>query len=227
MYINDRNNIIIQDLYARSLEMTVLTPILVRDWLNDFDRIDNSLKIYNRGPEVLQIVNSSKGWYEDISVLYKNNALCEMEMQKYPGQENELELLKWVCKNRELMDEMTGQIIELLEEIEIKEAENQIKFTQTTGEHVNLFSDDENKNSENTIFIPTNSESFISEYNSLSSSVAFCDLMWALYFSKLEQYNTVTHEEMMFLPEDHQDNIHYLDLEYHLHKRGFFLDSFN
>jgi hypothetical protein len=198
----------------------------VNNWLNDFDRIDNSLKIYNRGPEVLQIVNSNKSWYENISVLYKNNPICEMEMQKYPRNENELELLKWVCKNRELMDEMTGQIIELLEEIEINEAENQIKFTQTTGEHVNLLSDDENKNSENTIFIPTNSESFISEYNSLSCSVAFCDLMWTLYFSKLEQYNTVTHDEMMLLPEDHQDNIHYLDLEYHLHKRGICLDSF-
>lgn len=220
MNIDERNNSIIQDLYARAIGMEVLTPKFVTSWLNDFERLDGSLKLYSRGPEMVQIVNEYKSWYENIAVLYKNNAVCDMKLDNYPGVENELELLKWVCKNQALMEEMTGQIIELLEEFEIDENENQIKFSQTTGEHVDFFSEDPDKNLENTIFIPLKSESYISELEPLRSSVHFCNLIWDLYYAKLEQYNTVTYEEMILLPEEHQDNIHYLDLEYHLHKRG-------
>lgn len=222
MHIDEENIYYLVELQRRIQKTPIINPKFVESWLNTFQMLGNQFKSHNSNTDLFKEVNSKRHSFESIIVFYNNNQECLDALQNYPGEKNEKELLLWLCRHSELLLSMTLEIVELLEEFEIDEDQNTITFKFTTGTH------EEDIYEGNEIiqfgkFIPLNTEVNVSELEPLRYSVNFCNLAWDLYFRKLEEYSTVSEEDLHHLADNHPDKLNRGDLEYQLKKRGIII----
>ncbi len=222
MHIDQDNLYYLEDLQRRIHNTPIINPRFVKSWLTTFQLLDSHYKRYNSKIELVEEINSKRHTFENINVFYNNNQECLDALQNYPGEKDEIALLKWLCRNSELLLSMTLEIVELLEEFEIDETNNTITFKFTTGTHEeDIYEGDEIIQFGK--FIPLKTEIDTSELEPLRYSVNFCNLAWDLYFKKIEEYATVSEEDLHQLDDNHPDKLNSGDLEYQLKKRGILI----